>query len=374
MARRSFPTPASASWGEADVAAAMRSPAYWSPAHPDRSRVAADVRAWFERHYGTGPVRRDATGRQAKGEAAGSSSGTVHVHAHTREGGKVAVDAHDRRAPPRGFGGTRQAQARPSAEDRPDRPAAPARAGLPPESVLARNPKALASPLGLRVPGVLQAQAQAAAQLLGLGRSPAARLYWHYLDGSGEDVWLTRDEARAFLPVREAEKEAEGHFAARTFRGETDDGEAGRFLRRLREGETADLPQLRSTRLVGEDISGFDHNSGGRPGSTPVGDAIRAPGDYAAIGRTSVKGVLTRGTARREGDRIFIKGQIEFGLDDTYDFHAGQPGAAPAPILERHGLAHTFQIRSRWHRKVEATLPIVNGTFGAPEVRWQDVD
>ncbi|WP_316979165.1 DUF6973 domain-containing protein [Shumkonia mesophila] len=96
------------SWNEDDVRAVMASDAYRQAGHPAQAETHARVRAWFERAYGNRPVRRDATGRQVDGplrqpriDAAGAAGGPVHVRAHSREGGRVDVDAHDRRPPAR---------------------------------------------------------------------------------------------------------------------------------------------------------------------------------------------------------------------------------------------------------------------------------
>jgi hypothetical protein len=68
------------------------------------------------------------------------------------------------------------------------------------------------------------------------------------------------------------------------------------------------------------------------------------PGDYAAIGRSSVR---SEGTFRatRKGDRINVTGEVQHRLgmkrrgestvEDVYDFEAGQPGSFPALTLYR---------------------------------------
>ena len=94
------------SWTEGDVKAAMASDAYRKPGHPAQTETRAKVRAWFDRVYGIRPVRRDATGRQIDGPPPppvdpSGMGGPVHVRAHHRDGGRVAVEAHDRRPPAR---------------------------------------------------------------------------------------------------------------------------------------------------------------------------------------------------------------------------------------------------------------------------------
>jgi hypothetical protein len=57
------------------------------------------VKSWFERQFGTGPARVDATGRPVREDLAVAGSGgscAVPVRGHTRQGGKVEVAAHCR--------------------------------------------------------------------------------------------------------------------------------------------------------------------------------------------------------------------------------------------------------------------------------------
>lgn len=65
---------------EDDIDQIIDSAPYWDAKHPDHGRTQATVRAWFERRHGGGPVQ---------------------VSAHSREGGKIDVDAHTRSAPSR---------------------------------------------------------------------------------------------------------------------------------------------------------------------------------------------------------------------------------------------------------------------------------
>jgi hypothetical protein len=92
-----------ASWSEGDLRRVMASPAYLQPSHPGRARAHAMVRNWFEEAGDDGPVRVDATGRQVREPArvAASAGGAceVPVQAHSRDGGKIEVDAHCRSRP-----------------------------------------------------------------------------------------------------------------------------------------------------------------------------------------------------------------------------------------------------------------------------------
>lgn len=60
------------------------------------------VRDWFERDAVTEPARVDATGRQVRDRVAAvpsSSSCEVPVREHTRDSGKIEVEAHCRSRP-----------------------------------------------------------------------------------------------------------------------------------------------------------------------------------------------------------------------------------------------------------------------------------
>ncbi len=89
-------------WSEQDVRAVLSSPAYLEPQHARREQARRLVRAWFERRFGAGPARVDATGRRVRdGESVARSDGDcpVPVRAHTRQGGEVEVAAHCRATP-----------------------------------------------------------------------------------------------------------------------------------------------------------------------------------------------------------------------------------------------------------------------------------
>ena len=89
--------------GSGATTVAMTSPAYPHPQHPDHQRVQQDVRTWFERRFGTGPIPTDATGRAIRRAVARTRATTdacpVHVRGYSRDGGKVQVRAYCRSLP-----------------------------------------------------------------------------------------------------------------------------------------------------------------------------------------------------------------------------------------------------------------------------------
>jgi hypothetical protein len=95
-------------WSEDDVRAVMASDAYQRTDAPGHAQAQEKVRDWFVHFYGDGPTRHDATGRLIDPapilpipKNIPEGGGAVHVRAHVRDGGKVAVDAHDRSPPSR---------------------------------------------------------------------------------------------------------------------------------------------------------------------------------------------------------------------------------------------------------------------------------
>jgi hypothetical protein len=91
-----------ASWTHDDLRAVMNSAAYLQSRHPRQREAAGKVREWFERRFGTGPVRMDATGRgipSVRGSSATAGACPVAVRAHSRSGGKVEVGPHCRSMP-----------------------------------------------------------------------------------------------------------------------------------------------------------------------------------------------------------------------------------------------------------------------------------
>lgn len=227
---------------------------------------------------------------------------------------------------------------------------------------------------------VLDAQTRATAFMALLGtNSLAQKLYWHYLDGSGADIWFTRDEVRRLRPLAEAEKQVERAFAATTLSGKTEDGKVASFLGSLTSGEAVVLPRPREIPIAGTNLPVFDHNVGTRYGLTAAQDALSSPGAYLAVGQTSVTGGVIGGTARRHGSAIHLEATVRFGLNDPFNFRQGQPGGWEGVMLERYAGARSFDMRAQWDRKLVATIEIGrdrNGkaVFTPKQVTWRDVD
>lgn len=104
-----------------DITVLMQSEAYRNTQHPDHKKIYNKVTQWFERKYGTGPQKFDATGKPVRPsplpprkpsstktahpkQTSPGKSGPVHVREHTREKGREHVRAHDR-ARPQSHGG-----------------------------------------------------------------------------------------------------------------------------------------------------------------------------------------------------------------------------------------------------------------------------
>jgi hypothetical protein len=307
--------------------------------------------------------------------------GMVHVRAHTRDSGKVQVDAYDRKASP--SSATTAPEPSPARADD-----GPTQGSLPSAQMVEEElPKALRiEAVQQAEPGpirriVMDAQARATLNMAALGIvSPIAqRLYWHYLDCSGTDIWFSRDEARSLRPVAEAEKAVERAFVRTTLSGATKDGKVARFLRSIPEGTTVSLPLSEAISIAGIVTPVFDHNVRTRLGRTAIREGLRAPGDYLIVGQTSVTGGLTDGTARREGGKILLQGTVRFGLNDQFDFRQDQPGGWEGVMLERYAIARPFTMRAQWDRKLVSLIRVGrdragNLVFEPEQITWIDIE
>jgi hypothetical protein len=66
-----------------------------------------------------------------------------------------------------------------------------------------------------------------------------------------------------------------------------------------------------------------------------------------AFGRTEIKSNFV-GRAIRQGETIYIIGEVTHSWKDPYDFHRFQPGSAGPLLLERYGRAKSFKMKDSW--------------------------
>jgi hypothetical protein len=191
------------------------------------------------------------------------------------------------------------------------------------------------------------------------GRTQAADNLERFLDGTGEPLRFSRDEAREFRPIKAAEAENERRFENGTFLGKTKNDKLNEKLTSLKEGETSEL----------EDHWVYRYG--------PVGSAKNLVGGeadfYFAFGQTYVTS-KARFEATRRGHTIYIEGEVSHSWDDKYDFEEDQPGGAGALMLQEHRGAAPFQFGARWRRKVSGTVDIRDGRLTHPKFQWTDVD
>jgi len=193
-----------------------------------------------------------------------------------------------------------------------------------------------------------------------IGLDQAAKNLDRYLDGKGETLEFTREEAREFRPIRAAEEVNRRRFEERTFVGESGDKKVNEKLRNLPEGEPQRI----------EDHWKYD------VGSQEKREAIRSFRDVDAIlafGKTKMtsEAVLD---ATRNGDIIHIEGTVSHSWTDTYDFEKGKSGSEGALLLEREGRAARFPIEAQWSRRVRGEVRIVGDRLmPVTEFQWTDV-
>ena len=62
----------------------------------------------------------------------------------------------------------------------------------------------------------------------------------------------------------------------------------------------------------------------------------------------------------------------DFG--DRYDFNPGQPYASEPNLLERKGMARSYDRTSLWKRRLTGTIKIDNGRLYGPHFEWEDIN
>ncbi len=170
----------------------------------------------------------------------------------------------------------------------------------------------------------------------------------HFLEGNGETRTLTREQARARSFIPKAEKENQRRFE-RNFveRQSGSQVEYPEHLLALKDGESKRLPIINETPnrergAKGNEKKDADYYEFKR---NDYSNLLHGELDEAFATGTSILRSRTKDgfEAWREGNLIYIEGIVEHRWDDTYDFHAGQPGAEPAHFLQQHGLAHVYE-------------------------------
>ena len=210
-----------------------------------------------------------------------------------------------------------------------------------------------------------------------MGLDFAADNLKRFLDGTRGTKNITRDEARQFDAIKEAEdtnrtrfEESfldEGPGPEDTFLEMEDIGSSSKpqhkfnaQLKRIKDGAP---PINLGTDDWEREFHFFDQLI-----QLVTGEADLALG----VGRTEVKSKGTF-TAERKGNVIHIKGTVDHVWKDTYNFKRNQLFADGALALQKHRGARPFDILAKWKQKVQGTIEIVDGALKNPKFQWTDV-
>ena len=192
------------------------------------------------------------------------------------------------------------------------------------------------------------------------GWHPAADHLERFLDGSGKELNLTREEMREFEMFRNAEA------------GNRDRFETGAFLAKAKKNESNN-EKLRNLKDGGK-VTITDHyiHFIGLVRGLPIA-LSSGPNSYLSFGDTHIKSSATI-NARREGNIIHYHGVITHTLNDPFDFKKGQPGAGDALKLQKHRGAKPFDMKAKWQQKFSGTVEISNGVLSNPKFKWWDIE
>ncbi|MCH7956552.1 MAG: hypothetical protein IIB63_03260 [Proteobacteria bacterium] len=210
-----------------------------------------------------------------------------------------------------------------------------------------------------------------------LGLDFAADNLERFLNGTRGTKNITRDEARQFDAIKEAEdtnrtrfEESfldEGPGPEDTFLEMEDIGSSSKpqhtfnaQLKRIKDG----APPIN----LGTDYWEREFHFLDQLIQLVTGEADFALG----VGRTEL---ISEGTftAERKGNVIHVKGTVDHVWEDKYKFKRNQPFADGALALQKHRGARPFDILAEWKQKVQGTIEIVDGALKNPKFQWTDV-
>jgi len=189
------------------------------------------------------------------------------------------------------------------------------------------------------------------------GFDTAHRLLSHYLEGSGRPVTIPTSVVREYGGVESAEEVVIGQFRS-WLAGEIMDSRFGRPTLRIGDGETLVIggDGQTPTSELAHRVRWFESFSG-------AGDSFRlheiAEEALWAVGGGTVWG-YGYVVLERQGDEIAVSGFIDFRVEDEYDFAKNHP--AGLDKLATLGEAAEFEVcSSLWRRRIQATIPLVDG-------------
>ena len=195
-----------------------------------------------------------------------------------------------------------------------------------------------------------------------LGYENAADNLERFLKGGGGTKTITREEARRFPVIREAEAKARHRFENSSFLGRSENTKLNDALKRLIAGETDTEKGIIEhwDRVFGELDVQREYWFGDR--------------DFAlANGEMSIKSGFD-GNAVRDGDKIRVTGTVTHSWDDPYDFSRWQPGGIDALAMQKGRRASEFKIHGEWKQRAKGTVTIRDGKLVDPRFEWVDAD
>lgn len=211
-----------------------------------------------------------------------------------------------------------------------------------------------------------------------VGLDNAADSLDHFLDGSGETVRYSREEARERAFIQDAEAENQRRFEDSLLQDRmVEDAETGlatdynyrEQLLSLEDGETRQI--LPKGAQPNPDAADFwDVRT-----TTLEQLAEGEPDEALAFGTSQFSSSTIDGfTATRDGDTVTVTGVVNHDWTDRYDFDGE---SSPDPMMNRlieRGHAAEFDSVAGWAQKMTMELEIVGGELEVVSTHWEDLD
>ena len=197
-----------------------------------------------------------------------------------------------------------------------------------------------------------------------LGWRDAADNLNRYLGGAGAEKVYSEKQIEEMAPVTDRIDRNLSHIESKTLVGRSGNRDVNEKLLSLRPGQTTEIEDFwdapyspkrilsNAAKGIGDLLQGGD-GSRLRSAYDDLSDTVAHPSTYAAIGSFPLRSI-PRLKARRDGNKLIIRGTVQHKLADTFNFDEGQPGHAPGQSLERQGLAAPFPFRYESEQDVEA--------------------
>jgi peptidoglycan hydrolase-like protein with peptidoglycan-binding domain len=192
----------------------------------------------------------------------------------------------------------------------------------------------------------------------------AAENLEHFLEGSGTNKILSREEARDKLFIRNGEETNKKRFK-QSFTNKKTSSE----LLKLKQGQAIEIRDKWDYKVGNFPIKTIIKN-------TDLSRSHLLRGDLNEAVATGSSFVKSNGDfkATRQGNTIHIDGFVTHRWEDTYDFDPNQSGGAGAVTLEKAGRAKSFDIKSNWQQRVSGTIQIKDGKLINPNLKWEDIN